>query len=683
MKSNTTEILRHGLSAILTISLVFGWMHNAAAQNSYSDTYPTSETAAVYNSPAVDGASAGMDSDVVPVSGYIPVALTGNEGNGGVDAGVPSANTLPAVPADTALQLTTPQAAPTAPNYAVPAAQGYPAATQPGYAMPDNGYVAPNSGYVAPSTGYTAPTGVPGYSAAPNGTVSVPQSPAPQSAPQSSSVLQSAPSAPVNAYPQSVTSAPVTNAPSTAQSIQGEYITEIPADAYVTSVSDMPMAETTAVSPDGTEVNHFPNGLYSSPGYPHNNYDNSTPEASYTPEISHGTPQRKEDLLPERIGQNPPLKPYPQQEAYSYFTESSTSASTVCQYCGEGYGNPYLWMVDAHARVMHRLRERKAQNMIYEYGYNSSTGNTEVVNLIAPNASFDVSLGVELGLTRYLGRNAFNYDIWAQLDFSGLHKWAEHEDFMTNGFYESQFGVPGLNTVGYSYTPEGESEEVEAVSYSQDVDLDYKSFWNEGEIMLQFRKRGRPDPLVCQPNGRWTRQCQGGPRYTHQFGVRYISYNEELAWTGYGNRYVDGSFDSSNDITGRVEIETQNRMIGLSLGGEWLDKHCVWCWGFNWRVTPGLNFAKAEISEYSTYDNLYLNYSSSNTTLACGGDLGAFMRYKIQPHWVLSVEYKFNIVTNLALAAHNGTIQNNGEIMMENNTYLYFQTLSLGSTFVW
>ena len=82
MKSNTTEILRHGLSAILTISLVFGWMHNAAAQNSYSDTYPTSETAAVYNSPVVDGASAGMDSDVVPVSGYIPVALTGNEGHG-------------------------------------------------------------------------------------------------------------------------------------------------------------------------------------------------------------------------------------------------------------------------------------------------------------------------------------------------------------------------------------------------------------------------------------------------------------------------------------------------------------------------------------------------------------------------------------------------------------------------
>ena len=96
-----------------------------------------------------------------------------------------------------------------------------------------------------------------------------------------------------------------------------------------------------------------------------------------------------------------------------------------------------------------------------------------------------------------------------------------------------------------------------------------------------------------------------------------------------------------------------------------------------------MNFAKAEISEYSTYDDLYLNYSSSNTTLACGGDLGAFMRYKIQPHWVLSIEYKFNIVTNLALAAHNGTIQDNGEIMMENNTYLYFQTLSLGSTFVW
>ncbi|MDO4585569.1 MAG: hypothetical protein Q4D62_15910, partial [Planctomycetia bacterium] len=363
----------------------------------------------------------------------------------------------------------------------------------------------------------------------------------------------------------------------------GNISTSMPATTYPEYVSsDVLVAEETSLgSGSGLASNFYANGMSTTPGYPRNPHDNSLPDAPSSPELTREYPTDKHGMVPERVGQNPPLKPYPQQEGYSYFTNSATSNSTVCQHCGEGYGNPYLWMIDVQAKIRHRSREEKAPMI----GYESSTYQS-----VDANTSFVVGAGLEFGLTRYLGRNRFNYDIWMDLRFDGLYNWNESENFLSQGgvfttIYDRI--VPGLGS--YEYSVEGEETTETFYSYCTAMSYDYKVQMNTGEMMFQFRKRGRPDPLVGKPNGRWIRECQPGLRYTHMIGLRYTSYNEDLLWRGSGV-LMDGDYVVQETYTANADIECQNNLLGLSLGGEMVDKHCVWSWGFHWRATPFLNF---------------------------------------------------------------------------------------------
>lgn len=427
----------------------------------------------------------------------------------------------------------------------------------------------------------------------------------------------------------------------------------------------------------GQTSNLYANGMSTTPGYPRNTYDNSLPDAASSPELTREYPTDKYGMVPERVGQNPPLKPFPQQEGYSYFTNSATSNSTVCQHCGEGYGNPYLWMVDIQAKIRHREREDKAPMV----GYENHSGQA-----VDANTSFTVGAGLEFGLTRYLGRNRFNYDIWMDLRFDGLYNWNESENFLSNGgIFDTiyNYTVPGLGVSSYEVAQEDGTNK-SYTSYCTAINYDYKVQMNTGEVMFQFRKRGRPDPLVGKPNGRWVRECQPGLRYTNLIGFRYTSYNEDIGWHGIGSQYDDETktFTGVTDYIGNADIECNNNLIGLSLGGEMVDKHCVWSWGFKWRTTPFLNFVDTSLAETST-SGLYHHLSQDKTDISFQADVGFFARYKIRPHMVLSIGYDISYLGNLATASRNGSFGTNGELDIDNRAYVIFQSFSLGGTFVW
>ncbi|MDO4583420.1 MAG: hypothetical protein Q4D62_04875 [Planctomycetia bacterium] len=427
----------------------------------------------------------------------------------------------------------------------------------------------------------------------------------------------------------------------------------------------------------GLASNVYANGMATTPGYPRNTYDNSLPDAPSSPELTREYPTDKHGMVPERVGQNPPLKPYPQQEGYSYFTNSATSNSTVCQHCGEGYGNPYLWMIDVQAKIRHRSREEKAPMI----GYNTSSGQ-----MVDANTNFVISAGLEFGLTRYLGRNRFNYDIWMDLRFDGLYNWNESENFLSQGgIFDTIYNglVPGLGAWQYDVTQEDGTTK-SYTSYCTAMSHDYKVQMNTGEVMFQFRERGRPDPLVGKPNGRWVRECQPGLRYTHMLGFRYTSYNEDLGWQGMGSQYDEEgeTFTGVTDYLGRADIECNNNLVGLSLGGEMVDKHCVWSWGFQWRATPFLNFIDTSLRETSS-SGLYHYLSEDKTDVSFQVDLGIFARYKIRPHMILSIGYDISYLGNLAVASQNGTFGTNGELDIDNRSYLILQSFSIGGTFVW
>lgn len=426
----------------------------------------------------------------------------------------------------------------------------------------------------------------------------------------------------------------------------------------------------------GQASNLYSNGMSTTPGYPRNPYDNSLPDAPSSPELTREYPTDKYGMVPERVGQNPPLKPYAQQESYSYFTNSATSNSTTCQHCGEGYGNPYLWMIDVQAKIRHRSREDKAPMV----GMDNYSGQ-----LVDANTNFVISAGLEFGLTRYLGRNRFNYDIWMDFRFDGLYNWNESENFLPNNYFETIYYnpvIPGLNA--YEYGDALEDGSLPYTSLCTSLEYDYKVQMNTGEVMFQFRERGRPDPLVGKPNGRWVRECQPGLRYTHMLGFRYTAYNEDILWRGIGSQYdnANSAFTGETDYYGNADITCNNHLVGLSLGGEMVDKHCVWSWGFQWRATPFLNFMDTSLEQSSSSG--YRRYlSDDKTDISFQAEVGIFARYKIRPHMILSVGYDVSYLGNLAVASRNGEFGSNGELDINNRSYLIFQSFSLGGTFVW
>jgi len=426
-------------------------------------------------------------------------------------------------------------------------------------------------------------------------------------------------------------------------------------------------------------------GYTTVPDYPRNN--RYTPEAEFTPEPAPEYPQTKDEMVPELIRRDPALPPYQQQETYSYMTNTSTSSSTACQLCNEGYGNPYMWQIGAGVVVRHHSRMKKSPSLFYI----SDGSNISELNA---NTSYSISPGLNVSITRYLGRNAFNYDIWGELTFDGLYNWEASNTYILNtntqeysssfvDVYTSKYGaIPGLTSWEQSYTTTDESETSTTTTYKSvpfQHHMNYDIDMNTGELVFQFRKRGRPDPLVGHPNGTWTRECQSDLSYTHAFGFSYINNKESLDWDGYANVYSktdSGDYSYYGQEYGYVHNKTTNNMLGAVIGGEFTNKHCVWSWGMKWRCNPYINFEKVttEVSDG------YL-LSMNNTGISYQGVWGIYGTLKTGKYLKWRLGYDVSILGNTATAAKNMSYSPNDAI--DDTAYTVYQTLTLKCSAVW
>ncbi len=429
-------------------------------------------------------------------------------------------------------------------------------------------------------------------------------------------------------------------------------------------------------------------GFTTLPDYPRN--EEFTPAAPSTPDPMPEYPQTKEEMVPERIHRTPPLTPYDDQETYSYITETSTSSSVACQLCNEGYGNPYLWQIGAAAKIKHRSRIKKGD--VAFYNDNGTYG-------VDSNTNFPISAGLELNATRYLGRNAFNYDIWADFSFDGLYEWENEETIYFQDTVYSDFGIAGFSSMKYDVevggtntTEDSTTEDSTGTEGSEGTTtpttetytsipafthMKYNATMNSGNIMFQIRKRGRPDPLIGHPNGTWTRECQGGIRYTHLFGINYTSYNESLDWASTAEVYNAEDEWVGND-TGYANIDADNNMLGLVFGGEMVDKHCVWSWGMRWKLAPYLNFME---NKMVLQNNQGVNYVAkcSETDISYMAEWGIFATFKQGKHLIWRLGYDVSCLGNIALAGQNMIVGDS----INNSNYNIFQEITLGCTLVW
>ena len=416
--------------------------------------------------------------------------------------------------------------------------------------------------------------------------------------------------------------------------------------------------------------------------------------------------------------------------------------SVGCQICGGGFGNPKLWDIDFGIRVLHRGRSRA--NKIME-GVNLVDGSTKTIT--GKSITYDIAAGLTADVTRYLGRDSRNNDYYMEFSYAGLNKWDEtasfslgtnfgywYNDLRVNNFalgsnYNYMVetgtneagaktyqvfnfggtnslpgGVPGLSgttTIYNDFVPTDPStfdptyigsgvnigdygtydEDATQTVYSPTImRLNVTSELHTAEINLKIAPRGSlHDRLVYLPNGRVRRECRTGWATNMTIGMRYFNLSESAVLSGHDISYSDLNGAS-------YSVDVNNNLLGIQIGGELIDKHCIWSWGTGWKIGPVYNWADKDNYLISNVlsGSQSMTFAKNSQKLGAFADISVWADYKFTKHWTAKVGYDFMWITSVALATEQlsvGTDLGTKDASLTGT--VFYQGLTLGAECAW
>lgn len=212
---------------------------------------------------------------------------------------------------------------------------------------------------------------------------------------------------------------------------------------------------------------------------------------------------------------------------------------------------------------------------------------------------------------------------------------------------------------------------------------------NNFELNWRVRRGERRDALVASPDGSWSEDYTPSLTPSLLFGLRFLSFDDELNWTSRGVITTD---DVPEAFSGQYKVETTNNMLGFQTGAEIRHQ-----WRrFSWSVQAKVGLYGTSVDQDSTIlidDNTAFHagvYPTENQrfgadTVSIGfiGELGLLLRYRLSPHCTLRGGYDFNWVVGLALAPEQMTFLNPHPVEVNDHGDLLFQGARLGLEYVW
>ena len=128
---------------------------------------------------------------------------------------------------------------------------------------------------------------------------------------------------------------------------------------------------------------------------------------------------------------------------------------------------------------------------------------------------------------------------------------------------------------------------------------EYSSRFHSIEADLRLRCRPDKDRLVMAPDGTWTRQYTSSYIPSGLLGVRYANLNEDYSFDSRAFGLIRTPAGELTPLT-RAEfgadhdIETQNDLIGLQVGGDFINQRERWYWGVRGKAGIFVNFAEQD-----------------------------------------------------------------------------------------
>ncbi|MFM8708755.1 MAG: hypothetical protein ACKOHK_11940, partial [Planctomycetia bacterium] len=286
---------------------------------------------------------------------------------------------------------------------------------------------------------------------------------------------------------------------------------------------------------------------------------------------------------------------------------------------------------------------------------------------VTTGVPWDLAPAARLTIGEHLGRDYLDRDQSLEFTYSG------GLSFFIRDSYNALPGSFLVTPLAGTILP-GLPGFTGAQTYESTIGSNYNSM----ELNYKLGRRLGRDQLIMSPNGGWARQAERGWLPAFLIGTRVANVNETFTFDSSRPPAQTGRFD------GYYNIQTQNWLWGLNLGGELISKNEFYYWGLRGRVTPAISFAanQQEAAGINTLPPVNNSFSWRQAADQIGpgfiGDLTLLAGWQVTPNFAVQAGYDFLWVAGIATATRQFNLDNVRPNSIDAGGQAFYIGLSLG-----
>ena len=376
-----------------------------------------------------------------------------------------------------------------------------------------------------------------------------------------------------------------------------------------------------------------------------------------------------------------------------------------CALCGSGKCCPKNWYVDQRIRIMTHPKPRGDVFSSWHTQQTFPTTSGDVtVDVFTPaitsgGTPFSLSANYEITLGRYLGLDTDNRNHFLEFMFYGTNRWGDGHGVISSADETGVIQSVGETPVewGVYGNLNGGRSTVAGFNRADRQWAEYSSSLNNFEVNLRMVPRSRADRLVLHKNGKWRRECQRGVVCSWLAGVRLFTLDENFNFHSNSTinyfTIVDPTTPTDTNVaTATYRTTTNNGLLGLQVGPEWVFRQCRAEFGMGARGAAYINFAEQQSwinvsgaagDVFSDGKDVDLYQSLSRNGAAASIQLDFNASYKVTPNFILKASYELLYMAGLALAPEQVNLDLDESINVNNGGTLLFQSGTLGFEYLW
>ena len=338
------------------------------------------------------------------------------------------------------------------------------------------------------------------------------------------------------------------------------------------------------------------------------------------------------------------------------------------------------WYGSAEVLMMNRSR-----NYRRVMGYDPSVVGLVPANrglagtFVTTGIPWDLVPGARLTIGEHLGRDDLDRDQSLEFTYYGGLSFFVRDSY--NARPNSYLVTPLAGTI---------LPGLPGFSGAQTYDSTIGSNYNSIELNYKLNRRLGRDQLIMSPNGGWSRHAERGWLPAVLIGTRVASVNETFTFASSRPNTSAGTY------SGTYDIQTQNLLWGLNLGGELISRNEHYYWGLRGRVTPAVSFAANQQQAAGVNT---LPAPPPTTTVARGafswrqaadqigpgflGDLTILGGWQVTPNFSVQVGYDLLWVAGIATATRQFNLDNVRPNSIDGGGQVFYNGLSMGIEGSW